>query len=417
MCLALALAVACSRDSSKPSAGAVVVPSSSGQVSSRTAAAPAPSGSAPRPAPSAAGSSAALAVHAYDAGTNACRLTYGPVRQAFVGEVALAATDTGILLVTHHDGVPTVTPVSPPDAATASLENGPMFDAGVPVVSSPPCAIAASATFCMDAGGAIHRRPLLTEGRDVVVARARPGSIFAVQGVAAAHAVVAYLVERPTSEGRVSQAYAALDEGPPVALSEEGSGATHVALATRGSSLVALLIDGRTAMTPVHARPLSVSGGMLAAGEDAVVFVGGGAEANTRGALGVSSTGAAFGLVPIAGESGFGLAAVRVDDPPRLDEPTTWSSYLNGLDPAPVAATIGSSPIRVARVRPLEARPDAPRGLELGKLDESGAFVSYGLVGSRGRVRSVSTVVDRAGALWLAFTDGAGTWLERRACP
>ena len=78
------------------------------------------------------------------------------------------------------------------------------------------------------------------------------------------------------------------------------------------------------------------------------------------------------------------------------------------------------APVRylgTARVRPLEARADGPRGLELGKLDDTGRFVSYGLVGSKGRVKSAAVAVDKAGMLWVAFTDGAGTWLERRACP
>jgi hypothetical protein len=269
----------------------------------------------------------------------------------------------------------------------------------------------------MDPTGAIHRRPLETEGRDVVVARARPGTSFSAELVDGGKVVVAYLTDRRTTEGIISEAYAVLDEGPPLRLSDEGSGTTYVALAPRGSTVLALLLDGRVAMTPVHARALSVAGGKLVATEDAVIFVAGGAEANTRGALGVSAHGAAFGLVPIAGESGFGLVSARVDDPPHLDEPTTSSPYLNGLDPAPVVATHGVDPVRVARVRPLEARADGPRGLELGRLDDTGRFVSYGLVGSKGRVKSATVTVDKAGTLWVAFTDGAGTWLERRACP
>jgi len=325
-------------------------------------------------------------------------------------------TSNGVLVVTQHDGVPTVTRVEPGDAQAPAAS---VTDAGVPRTSAPACVVAGVFSFCMDPAGAIHRRPLETEGRDVVVARSRPGASFAAESTDGLHVVVAYLADRKTSEGVVSEAYAALDDGPPVRLSDEGSGATYVALARRGASMIALLLDGRVAMTPVHARMLSVTaaGGKLEMGEDAVVFVGGGAEANTRGALAVSSSGAMFALVPIAGESGFGLATVRIDDPPHTEEGTTWSLYLNGLDPAPVVATHGTTPIRVARVRPLEARADAPRGLELGRLDDTGMFISYGLVSSKGRVKSAAIAADAAGTVWLAFTDGAGTWLQRRACP
>jgi hypothetical protein len=229
--------------------------------------------------------------------------------------------------------------------------------------------------------------------------------------------VVVYLADRNTSEGVISAAFASLDDGPPVRLSDDGTGTTYLALAPRAGGLLALLVDGRVAMTPVHARTLTVAQGKLQAGDDAVLFVCGGAEANTRGALAMSANGTAFGLLPIAGETGFGMASIRIDDPPHMDEPTTWSLYLNGLDPAPIAATRGKNPIRVARVRPLDATADGPRGLELGRLDDAGAFVSYGLVGSKGRVKSAAVAVDKAGMLWLAFTDGTGTWLERRACP
>ena len=367
------------------------------------------------PPPAASGvpaSSAPTIAYSYDAGVNACRLVYGPVQQPFVGEVALAARDDEVVLVTHHGGVATVSHVTPGDAAPPAV-----VDAASARVASPPCAVAGAFSFCMDEAGAIHRRPLATDGPDNVIARGRPGAPFAAEVIDSTQVVVVYLADRRTSEGVVSEAYAVLDDGPPLRLSDDGSGTTHVALARRGTALLALLLDGRVAMTPVHARTLTTSGGRLQAGEDAVVFVGGGAEASTRGAVGTSATGAAFALVPIAGEAGFGLASVRLDDPPHTDEPSTWSTYLNGLDPAPIAATHDVTPIRVARVRPLETRADAPRGLELGKLDDAGSFVSYGLVGSRGRVTSTSIAVDRAGMLWLAFTDGTGTWLERRACP
>ncbi len=366
-----------------------------------------PSGPTPR------ASAAPSVMHTYDAGVNACRLTWGPGQLPFVGEVALAPDDVGILVVTHRDGVPTVTRiVADVDAAAPSTD-----DAGLPRVSAPPCVVAGESSLCMDPAGAIHERRLLSEGRDTVVARARPGTSFAAERAFGSHLVVAYLADRRTTEGIVSEAYATLDGGPPVRISEEGSGTTYLALARRGPLLLSLLLDGRVAMTPVHARAIAVVDGTLRAGADAVVFVGGGAEPSTRGALGVDARGVAFGFVPIAAEPGFGLVTVRIDDPPRVDEATTFSPYLNGLDPAPIAATRGVDPIRIARVRPLEARADSPRGLELGAVDDAGKFVSYGLVGSKGRVKSAALAVDRTGALWLAFTDGSGTWLERRACP
>jgi hypothetical protein len=267
----------------------------------------------------------------------------------------------------------------------------------------------------MDRGGAIHRRSLDTRETDTIVARARAGTSFAAERLGPDHVVLAFLAERRTSEGLVTEAYASVDRAPPLKLSEEGSGATFVALAPRGGELLALLIDGRVAMTPVHARSLRIEAGVLRAGEDAVIFVGGEAEAHTGGALAVSSTGDVFALVPIATQEGFGLTTVRVDDPPKTDEPSTWMLYPNGLDPSPIAAT-HEGPARIALVRPLEARPDAPWGIELGTFDSTGTFASYGLVPSRGRVLRVAIAADGGGGFWLAFRDAAGTWLEQRSC-
>jgi hypothetical protein len=372
---------------------------------------PAPS-APPRPSAATSASSAPVEL-AFDAGVNACRLLYGPAQQAFTGEVALAPIDNGVLVVTQHDGIPTVTRVTPDRDAKPVRST---MDTPAPKVSSPPCAVAGAFSLCMDPAGGIHERSLETEGHDIVVAHALPHTHFDAEALESVHVVVAFLAGGHTADGVVSQAYAVLDQQPPVRIAEDGTGTTHVALAQRGSSLIALMLDGRVAMTPMHARSLSVSGGKLALGEDSVVYVGGAAESRTQATLGVSPSGA-FGLTGIAGEGGFGMAAVRLDDPPRLDEPTTWSQYVNGLDPAPIAATEGPAPIRVARVRPLEARPNSPRGLELGKLDDAGTFSPYGLVGSQGRVTAATIVADRGGTIWLAYTDSAGTWLERRACP
>ena len=196
---------------------------------------------------------------------------------------------------------PIITRLPGGDAATPAPTDAPPER-----VSGLPCTVAGRAVFCPDRTGAIHRRPVDRQGEDAVVARARRGPPRG-GGRRGVHTVVVYLTERRTSEGFVSEAYAALDDATPVRVSDEGSGATDVALAPRGARGLALMLDGRAAMTPLHARTLSVVGGKLQMGEDAVVFVGGGAESTTRGTLGAAASGAVFGLVPIA--RGVGLRA------------------------------------------------------------------------------------------------------------
>jgi hypothetical protein len=385
-------------------------------MASATSVSSAPIEAAAPPAPKKgdAATEASAPLASFDAGVNACRLVYGPAQQAWTGDAALVAVDGAVEIITHKAGVPTVTRLALPpiDAPVGRVT----LDTEHERVSSPPCSVAGADIFCMDAQGAVTRTPR-SAVLGTVVGKGRPGSRVAAATLAGSHALVAYIAERKTPEMTVSEAFASVDGAPPVRISEEGSGATVVTLAPRGAGVVAMLLDGRAAMTPVHARALEYRGDKLEEGPDAVVFVGGGAERQTSGVLALGPAGSAFALVPIAGESGFGMAAVHLGDPPVTDEKTAWSIYPNGLDPAPIAATVGVSPIRVARLRPVTARADSARGVELGKLDDAGAFTPYGMISTTGRVSSLEIAVDAARSLWIYYTDAAGSWLERRMCP
>jgi hypothetical protein len=351
----------------------------------------------------------------FDAGVNACRLVFGPVQQPWTGDAALVLADAGVELIVHRKGIPTVTRLALPSLSRVSTGKV-VLDDPPERVSPQPCAVGGDQIFCMDPEGAVIRTPRFG-GPAAVVGKGRPGTRVAAATVSGSHALVAYLADRKVSGALVSEAFAAIDDATPVRISEEGSGATAVSLAPRGANVVAMLVDGRAAMTPVHARHLAMKDGQLDVGVDAVAFVGGGAERHTAGVLARNASSTVFALVPVAGEAGFGAAAVHLGDPPVIEEKTTWSIYPNGLDPALIAATTGATPIRVARVRPIDARPSAPRGVELGKLDDSGAFTSYGMISTSGRVASLEVAADALGTLWVYYTDGAGSWLERRVCP
>jgi hypothetical protein len=351
----------------------------------------------------------------FDAGVNACRLVFGPVQQPWTGDAALVLADDSLELIVHRKGIPTVTRLALPSLGRASVGKVVLEDPPERV-SPQPCAVGADQIFCMDPEGAVVRTPR-SGGPGAVVGKGRPGTRVAAATLSGSHALVAYLADRKVSGAFISEAFATIDDDAPVRISEEGSGATAVSLAPRGAHVVAMLVDGRAAMTPVHARHLAMKGGQLDVGVDAVAFVGGGAERHTAGVLARNASSTVFALVPVAEETGFGAAAVHLSDPPGIEEKTTWSMYPNGLDPALIAATTGATPIRVARVRPIDARPSAPRGVELGKLDDSGAFTPYGMISTTGRVASLEVAADPLGTLWIYYTDSAGSWLERRVCP
>jgi hypothetical protein len=283
-----------------------------------------------------------------------------------------------------------------------------------------PCASAGERVFCPDHTGAVHRVARDGSG-DRIVVSSRPGSRVAAALVGGTHATLAYLASRQTSEGWVSEAWIGVDDEAPVRLSEDGSGATAVTLVPRGTSLLAMSVDARAALTAMHARPVAFEGGHLRLGEDAVVFVGGPGDRRTAGTAVAPANGPAWALLPIAKDAGtFGLAIVRVDDPPRVDEPVVWSMYPNGLDPAPVAAVATGATPWVARVLPRDAGPGSSRVLELGTIEPSGDFLLAATVPTSGRPGDLGLAADAqivdARGLWLAWVDAGGSWVERLQC-
>jgi hypothetical protein len=308
-------------------------------------------------------------------------------------------------------GEPVVLPVpTPPPVAkpTRTVASDPPQHA-----SSPACAATPGSIYCVDSAGAVHR---IHGGDKKLVGEARPGTRIAATSLGE-HDVVAYLAAKKTTEGLTTHAWIAIDDLVPGVLSEEGSGASAVTLARRGEEAVAVYLDARMAMTPVHARLVTWSGAGATLGKDAVLFIAGSPERRTAAVVGVPASGDAFALLPVAGDTDFGMAAIPIHSEPKDDVHAVWSLYPNGLDPALIAATAGAPVVRIARVRPLDPKPDSARVLELGQLDPAGAFTSLGFVPTHSTPTTLTLVADKSGALWLHYTDDTGSWLERRVCP
>jgi hypothetical protein len=351
-----------------------------------------------------------------DAGTSACRILSGPLQQPFTGPATLAATATGIDLVIHKNGIVKVLSFPAEPIATVKPTGRRSLDGTTDKASKPPCALAGPFAFCGDANGDVHRA-LRAQASDEVVAHGEPGARVDAAMFPGNHIGVAYLVVRASTEGRLSEAFMRVDDAAPVRISEDGAGATELALAEHDKDVIALLIDARRAMTPLHARALSLStSGKLGVGPDAVIYVGGGSEHQVVGALATATKGKLFALLPTSTDDGFGLASVLIGSPPKVEEPHTFSRYPNGLDSAPIVATHGGPKIYVARVRPFAAEATSSHALELGRLDELGAFTSLGVIPTNGSVKDVAIETDSLGALWIHYTDGVGSWLERRVC-
>lgn len=379
-------------------------------------AAPPPSASAPAvdAGPAAPPDGGALAVG--DGGLEACPRTWGPAEMPFRGPAAMKQEGDDLVLVLNDRGVPTAHKIPiPPAPARGAAVAPPPRPAGFFAVSWPACAIAGKYTYCPGPGGKVTRT---AGGRTKEIGKGRPATRIAAAPLGGDHSVVAWLDERTTSEGKMLQAFTALDEDTPVRLSEDGAGATFVDLAPRGEGAVAFYLDARTSMVPIHVRSVRAGASQIDLGKDVVIAVGGPPERAIAGAVAVTASGGVFGLVPMGEDTlSFGMGVVAVSDPPREDTPIAWSRYPNGLDPAPVVATRGASPTRVLRVRPSAKEPSAPRALELGRLDAKGVFASDAVVEVGKPFLDLGLFVDAKGGVWILYGDATVAFLERRACP
>lgn len=357
-----------------------------------------------------------------------CRVVLGPVQQALTGPAALVASARGLEVVQHKSGIAVVTlqPIVPPKAGAAvriALEAGAAEKA-----SRPPCAVADRFAFCSDAQGRVHKS-LREMASDELLTTALAGARVTAAPFGDGRTVVGTIQTRKSSLGEeVFEAFAKVDGEAPVRISEEGSGASDVVLAARRSGeVVAFMTDARVSMSPVHVRTLRYAG-KLEVMPDVVVHVAGGSTRFLLGAQGTSAKGDVFGLVATESEKGFGLLSIPLEPETKEEAPFAFSPYPNGLDSAALAATRGGNNVYVARVRPTTApgqastRDDAgatlpPYVLELGRLDDRGRFASLGFVATSGPVSFAAVELDSFGALWLYYTDPAGSWLERRVCP
>lgn len=249
--------------------------------------------------------------------------------------------------------------------------------------------------------GRVVRRALDGGELEVLTNDARDGTRVAVAG---SPDVVAYITE-PVGK-RESIARLRLADGRKLDLTPEGAGASSVSLASMGEDMMASYIDGRTVMTPVHARRLHTKSGVL--DPDVVVWVSGSTQGLTE-LNSVASNNGSWLMLPVERDvSHFGLATLAVERDPKMDPPLRWRTYENGLDRSPVAATTLCGAPVAAYVRPIDARPDAHQELVLSQLTLDETASSEQLATARG-FADVSLYPLAEGAL-LAYVADRHTW-------
>lgn len=397
-----ALGAAPSAATSASSSTAVPAPSA-GQPASSTAKA-APAGpSTPAPGASARPATTSV-VEAKAAGIKG--LTLGDLFD--VGPMApVTATSDGVVMLTRDDRllVARRAPGSRPDKTPVATLDAPA--AAFSVLRRAP-SVAGGRAYWISHGRLVRRA--LEDGAPLEVLDGEARDNTRVSALALKRGAAVAFLGRADAEG-TSHARLWLEGKPGLDLTPEGAGASSVALTRSGDHLLAVSIDGRSAMTPLHARAVRPEGAVATLGDDVVVWVGGPSQAWTETFVGAEA-GRAWAHVPIERDmTHFGLANVDLGSEPHMDSDVAFFDYANGIDLAPVATVELCGRAYVAFARPTASAPHSPQELVLVR---SGTNDAQTLASAR-MFAAVSLAPVPGGAL-LAYVADGRSWARGIAC-
>ncbi len=255
--------------------------------------------------------------------------------------------------------------------------------------------------------GRVVRRALDGGELEILATDARDGTRVAVAGSPDVVAYIAQPVGKQDSLARLR-----LTDGKTLDLTPEGAAASSVSLSRMGEDVIASYIDGRSAMTPLHARRFRTKAGTLDA--DVVVWVAGATQGMTE-LMSVGTDNGSWLMLPVERDSSrFGLASLALERDPKMDPPLRWRTYENGLDRSPAAAAVLCGVPTVAYVRPADARPTANQELVISELTLDETASSEPLASARG-FADVSLYPLPEGAM-LAYVADRRTWARLIRC-
>lgn len=327
-----------------------------------------------------------------------------------IGPAAPAtACARGVVMITRTDELVISKLLQPPSKskkpATGEFEDVQRGPRDFNAVARGP-AVSATHAYWVSKGRVV-RRALAGGELEVLTNDARDGTRVAVSS---SPDLVAYITQPVGKQD--SLARLRLPDGSRQDVTPEGAAASSVAISRVGDDVVVSYIDGRSGMTPVHARKLHVKTGTW--DPDVVVWVSGA----TQGMTEITSTGGADGtwlMLPVERDaSHFGLATLALDKDPKMDPPVRWRTFENGLDRSPAAgATLCGSPTALY-VRPADARPEANQELVISTLSLAETASSELLATARG-FADVSLYALPEGAI-VAYVADRRTWARLIRC-
>jgi hypothetical protein len=328
-----------------------------------------------------------------------------------------AATPAGVLLVTRAGrtllaplrpektnlGTPTRTPVSTLDVAATdlvALERGPAVLAGF-------------AYFIH--GGHLARSKLASGDIEKLADDARSYTRVALPDLPLGDAptVVAYIARHATDKSTLIARLWVEGQGS-VTLTPDGSAGNSVAIARTNNGYIAMSLESRTGMSPLHARRVSFAGNTVKLGSDVVPWLAGTAQALTEiHAIGDPSS--VWALLPVERDAThFGLARIDLGLTPRMGAQVHWREYPNGVEPAVVTSGYLCDRPVVLYARPATAEPHATQELHLSSIGPDGLSPSTIVATSRAFADASFAGLD-GGALVVYVADHR-TWARRLRC-
>jgi len=227
------------------------------------------------------------------------------------------------------------------------------------------------------------------------------------------HDVVAYLAT-PNTRNAERHGRLWVEGGGVLELSPEGSGATSISLVHVGvGQVIAMWLDARQAMTPVHARRFEIREKTTAIAADDVVFVGGPPEGYPE-LVAIRAGASAAGLLPLATDKGFALHDILVDWNGKAKIKTL--DYPNGMDSAPVAGAVVCGESTVVYARPEAKEPGSPQVLEIATLGADGSINPQEVAAYPGQVLEISAAAADANTMWVMYTAGTKSFAMRVGC-
>lgn len=321
-----------------------------------------------------------------------------------------SASPFGVVMITKQDDVV----LAAPGKEKGSFKSITLVASSFSEIQPAP-SIAGDFAYFISHGKLVRRRIKPIGPVETLTDGARDNTrVSALPATDSRPASVTYIASAQTSTGSPT-AMLWVEGHDSVRLSPDGTGASSVAMTESGDGVIVGVLDGRTGMTPVHARRVTFPDKKASLGENMVVWVAGPAQPTTELAL-LGTARDAWLFSPVERETTrFGLAGVHIGSNPKMGSPVEWRMYPNGIDPAPITTVHACGKDVVLYTRPTEEKPGSPHELHLAALGASG-LEAPDVLAKAPAITSVSTSPNED-SLWVVYVASGRTWALTAACP